>query len=440
MVRQALREIGAFHWVTLLLVWSAGLVLGCDSDEPGDDSPAGAGAGTGASSSGGSGGAAGSAGGGSAGLGATGGGGGNGGSGGSGGSGGMPVDPGMTCSAEDAVYIEVQSIACNGGCLLDAGDEGAGCRVISRSFDKSSLVVDGDSIFVSETTIGPDMDAFGNPRPGESRIAIYDRPSGSVMGEVLSEGSERVRAVSATHIGWIENDTAVRVAERGTGMITESVSLGEVSTTFTEEYEEGVWLHGDQVFFQDDGGFDVVLKRAPIAGGEVTTFEGYVKTVVDLDRLLVVGRVDEFSGGVGLMELQEAAPPIEVGVPFGPSSFASIFYQLDPASGGVHLLEWDQTGGKLVHYSAPSTGASVETLGEYPLSTPIGSGPQGFVVWDRRYVWLLPLAGGERVRLADLGQSGQVGPAALTDDHLILIANVTTFPGPSSYLLEIALP
>jgi hypothetical protein len=425
-----LKKIERFRAATVLLMSSASLVLGCNDDDTGSDAPARAGAGgTSPAGSGGSGGAAGS----SAGLGATGGGG----SGAAGGGGGMPVDPGLTCSDSDAVYVEVQSIACNGGCLRDAGDEGSGCRVISRSFDKASLVVDGDSVFVGELTIGPDLDAFGNPTSGESRIAIYDRPSASVIGEVLSVGRE-VRAVSASHIACIYDDT-VRVAARGTGMITENVSLGEVSTSFTDEHEEGVWLHGDQVLFQDDGGFDIVLKRAPIGGGEITTFEGFVKTVVDPERLLVIGRKDEFTGGLRFLELQEGAPPLEMGVELGPSSFATVFYRLDQATGSVHLLEWDQTGGKLVHYSAPPTGASVETLGEYPLANPIGSGPQGFVVWDRRYVWLLPLAGGERIELADLGQTDEVGPAVLTDGHLLLIAKVAP-PGPSSYLLDIALP
>lgn len=365
------------------------------------------------------------------------------------GAGGMPAGQALDCPPIGTI-VDAHPIPVNGQCLLNPGDEAGGVRVISHAFLLNSVVADGDMLFVGEFPISDELDPLGHMMPVGPRIGIYDRPTGALLGETATgEEAKDVRAVNATHLAWTQDipggDTEIflHVAARTGATITEGIPLGEVSQNpFTSFSEEGVWLHGEEVFFQNPGGAGTVLRRVPIAGGEVTQFSAFVKTVVDLDQLLVVGHKDSFTFGVSLLTLQEGmAPPIEVGVPLIADQFRFAGGAVDAATSTVHLMEVGGAINTLNHYSAPFTGTASQLVAEHSFADDaivIGSGPPGFIAWDGRYVWLLSFAG-ERVQLADLGQIEEAGPAVISNGHVLLVAHAH-FSGPSDYLLDIPLP
>ena len=302
------------------------------------------------------------------------------------------------------------------------------------------LVVDGDTLFVSDTPItlqaGIDLEYGGAPR-----IAMIDRQSASIIGQVLlDQGTPYVRSVNQDWIAFFVNEGtagySLRVAPRGTGDITNDTVLVDAVPSGAMGYQdEQIWFHGDTLFFQFDRAWDYGLMSVPIGGGEATRYEGFVRDVVRLgEPVLYFGTATDFAEAVQLFQVSadgSAASAVgNVLIDGSPSSAVVV------EGSGIHYLWSSAQEWQLERTDA--TGASHEALGTYAWQRIIGRGPEGFLGYDDRYVNLLPVGGGPAERLVDLGASRGALAAYLTPTHLIVVADGhgTT----AHYLLEVERP
>jgi len=348
-------------------------------------------------------------------------------------------DPGLKCPPPTMSGNYPIGLPCNGQCLLEPGDENAGCRVLHRGFDKTSLVVDGDTIFISDTSTAAAPSPLGGDDWGETRIAIIDRVSLAVTGEVMSAGHEFVRAVSPTQLAWyevVDSTTSLHVANRATGMITESQTLASgFSLKVDSNPREGVWFQGDSLYYTAEIGWGPALRKVPLAGGEPIEIGGIARGVVDISKLLVIGNKDQFDFTLHLLQLSDSAAPAWVGAEVRPSNLGGQLYAADATH--AYVLELTgSTGWDL--YRTPLDGAATEKVTHFPAAWDTFPVSGGFVAWDKRYLWLYPASGAAPQKLADLGQANRIESLVMTPTHLF--ANVKAGPSPSDYLIEIKLP
>lgn len=342
------------------------------------------------------------------------------------------------------MFGKLVPISVNGKCLSAVGEESGGARILSRTFRKTSVLADasGEKLFVTDAAILPEPDPLGNEVAGPPRIAVVDRVSADVLSESTRVGRPYLRAVSATHIAWLEVGTegkTLEAAPLAESTIGASTSFGEISVRGDIHPFEQMWFEADQLYYEEQNpGWGKLLRRVPVAGGMETRFEGVVNAVVDMPRLLGFGSLDSSDEPCHLLRLQEGAAPtvLREAVLRSHGTLASFVADATYA----YILDHGVLDEIAPLLRVALDGKSApEKLAEYPDHQLVASSGRGFVQYDHRYLWLVPVSGAERIRLADLGPMYSIGNAVLTAKHLFVIVDGDS-AGPSSYLLEIALP
>lgn len=360
------------------------------------------------------------------------------------GSGGVPsmgsaTSNGLACTTVNE--FNARSIACNGSCLIDPGDESAGCRVLLRSYEMNSLVADKKSIFVSDAAEVPNA-AGTNYDIEPSRIAIYDRASKSVVGEVIpAKGVPYVRAVSDSHIVFVNmyddadsSVNALRVVSRGTGAITDSTMLvNDIAIEDSTDPTEQAWIQGGTVYFQEDAGAAKSLHSVPVTGGNTTDYNGYVVDLVDVPSLTAFGFATMTSGGQQLYQMVASAEPVPIGDLVSTSVYASGRAYAD--ANNVYFLQ--SINAQLDLLVVTREGKGVRTIATFAESPIVGAGSEGFIIFSGGLLQLIPLTGTTPRVLADFGKGTTVTHAQIVDQQVYVVARSHYVY--SSYLLEIDL-
>jgi hypothetical protein len=424
-----------WQWATLTLALGSAWLGGCGGDD--QDAGGAGGRSTGGAGAGGTSGSAGGGGSPSAGKGGTAGQAGMAGNGG----GGAPADPGLDCTSPNDTFGVPIPLPVNGKCLKEVGAENGGARILSRSFHKSSVLADasGETIVFGETTIGPELDSSGGEVEGTTRLAFLDRASLKITSEIATNARPYPRAVSDTRVVWhqlVTEGPELRLATRAAGVIAESTQLVPAKGLSGTGWEKG-WIEADQLFYEEDVAFNKTLRRVPLAGGTVTTFEGLLLHTIQVAPPLAIGSVDSFDNAVHVLQLSEDGPAVPLGQPLVKSRFSSSSFAADASN--VYALV-GQTAGPDELYRMPLDGSAAPTkLGDYVRASVLTSDTRFFVTYDQRFVRLVPVSGGESIELADFGRAYDVQGAVTTAKHLFLIVD-GAITGASSYLVEVALP
>lgn len=352
------------------------------------------------------------------------------------------VSDALNCTNSDD--FGANSIPCNGACLLKPGDESNGCRILMRSYAMTSLVVDPTSVFVSDKeNVLPTDPLYTRYNPGSSRIAIWDRVSKAVVGQILpAVGTPHVRAVTSTQVAFVNSyedpdkylDT-LRVANRTTGDVTDSTLLNsDISLDDSADPVEKVWFQGDTVLFQDYAGWGESLHSVPVTGGTITEYAGYLLDVIDPVTLTVLGFADMFVDGMQLYQMVADADPTPIGDLMTSScyDYGGVYADSDY----VYFLNAYGYDGPLTR--ATRAGTEVTTLATYPgVENILSAGPDGFLIEYEGLLLLIPLEGGAPKKLADFGAGTYVRHAQISGKQVYVVAE--SYMMYSSYLLEIDL-